>query len=71
MQMLLNKNLLNEIEQILTKKQDGVGNKSIVKQINEYLDKFIEQQEYKDNYTLKKFHPLFRLKHFVLLPFPY
>lgn len=43
MQMLLNKNLLNEIEQILTKKQDGVGNKSIVKQINEYLDKFIEQ----------------------------
>ncbi len=42
MQMLLNKNLLNEIEQILTKKQDGLG-KPIVKQINEYLDKFIEQ----------------------------
>lgn len=43
MQMLLNKNLLNEIEQILTKKQEGLGNKPIVKQINEYLDRFIEQ----------------------------
>ena len=43
MQMLLNKNLLREIEQILTTKQTGAGNKPIVKQINEYLDRFIAQ----------------------------
>jgi len=43
MQMLLNKNLLEEIEDILTKKQEEFGNRTIVKQINESLDKFIDQ----------------------------
>lgn len=43
MQMLLNKNLLNEIEQILTKKGEGRGEKSIVNMINDSLDKFIDK----------------------------
>lgn len=42
MQMLLNKNLLDEIEQILTKKETSLG-LTIVKQINDSLDGFIEQ----------------------------
>ncbi len=41
MQMLLNKNLLSEIEKILTKSQDGEV--PIVNRINNYLDQFIKQ----------------------------
>lgn len=40
MQQLLNKNILTEIEKILNKKANG---KSIVAQINDNLDKFIEE----------------------------
>lgn len=43
MQMLLNKNLLDEIEQILIRKGEARGEKSIVNMINDSLDKFIEQ----------------------------
>lgn len=43
MQKLLNKDILQEIERILTKSEDGSENTTIVKRINKNLDSFIDE----------------------------
>lgn len=58
MQKLLNKNVLTEIENILTKKEDGSSGGTIVKRINKHLDSFVEEVNavisgINDNYSFK------------------
>ena len=43
MQKLLNKDILQEIEKILTRKEDGSSGATIVKRINQNLDAFINE----------------------------